>query len=180
MILYGSGEEQIQFGFDDGLRAYETRKTFEGVVTNLERRWKETDSDWARDEISRFMSNTPCKACGGFRLKPEALAVKVDHVHIGLVSAMSVRQAQAWFEALPEKLDAKRNEIAARILKEIRERLRFLVDVGLDYLTLVAQFGHLVGRREPAHPPCLADRLGPDRRALCAGRAFDRPAPARQ
>jgi excinuclease ABC subunit A len=145
VILYGSGQEQIRFSFDDGLRAYETRKTFEGVVTNLERRWKETDSEWAREEISRFMSNTPCKACGGFRLKPEALAVKIDDCHIGEVSALSVRQAQHWFERLPERLDAKRNEIAARILKEIRERLRFLVDVGLDYLTLSRNSGTLSG-----------------------------------
>ncbi|MDQ0468785.1 excinuclease ABC subunit UvrA [Labrys wisconsinensis] len=145
VMLYGSGSDEIKFSFDDGLRAYETKKTFEGVVTNLERRWKETDSDWAREEISRFMSNTPCKACGGFRLKPEALAVKIDQCHIGMASALSVRQAQAWFEALPEKLDAKRNEIAGRILKEIRERLRFLVDVGLDYLTLSRNSGTLSG-----------------------------------
>ncbi|MFO0346991.1 MAG: excinuclease ABC subunit UvrA [Labrys sp. (in: a-proteobacteria)] len=145
VILYGSGEEQIRFEFDDGLRAYETRKTFEGVITNLERRWKETDSDWAREEIARFMANTPCQACGGHRLKPEALAVKVNGAHIGHVSQMSVREAQGWFEHLPEHLDAKRNEIAVRILKEIRDRLRFLVDVGLDYLTLARNSGTLSG-----------------------------------
>jgi excinuclease ABC subunit A len=145
VILYGSGEEQIRFDFDDGLRAYETKKTFEGVITNLERRWKETDSDWAREEISRFMANTPCQACGGHRLKPEALAIKIDGAHIGHVAQMSVREAQGWFEQLPERLDAKRNEIAVRILKEIRDRLRFLVDVGLDYLTLARNSGTLSG-----------------------------------
>jgi excinuclease ABC subunit A len=145
VFLYGSGEEQILFSFDDGLRSYETRKAFEGVVTNLERRWKETDSEQAREDIGRFMANTPCKACSGFRLKPEALAVKIAHNHIGNVSAMSVRQAQAWFEALPAELNAKHNEIAVRILKEIRERLRFLVDVGLDYLTLARNSGTLSG-----------------------------------
>jgi excinuclease ABC subunit A len=145
VFLYGSGEEQILFSFDDGLRSYETRKAFEGVVTNLERRWKETDSEQAREDISRFMANTPCKACAGFRLKPEALAVKIAHNHIGHVSSMSVRQAQGWFEALPAELNAKHNEIAARILKEIRERLRFLVDVGLDYLTLARNSGTLSG-----------------------------------
>jgi excinuclease ABC subunit A len=145
VILYGSGTEQIRFAFDDGMRAYEAKKVFEGVVTNLTRRWKETDSDWAREEISRFMSSTPCKACNGHRLKPEALAVKTGGCHIGEVSALSVRSAQDWFEALPERLDAKRNEIAARVLKEIRERLRFLVDVGLDYLTLSRNSGTLSG-----------------------------------
>ncbi|MEW9304372.1 excinuclease ABC subunit UvrA [Labrys neptuniae] len=145
VFLYGSGEEQIVFSFDDGLRSYETRKAFEGVVTNLERRWKETDSEQAREDISRFMANTPCKACAGFRLKPESLAVKVTHKHIGEISAMSVRQAQHWFEALPAELNTKQNEIAVRILKEIRERLRFLVDVGLDYLTLARNSGTLSG-----------------------------------
>ncbi|CAM5766701.1 UvrABC system protein A [Labrys miyagiensis] len=145
VFLYGSGEEQILFSFDDGLRSYETRKAFEGVVTNLERRWKETDSEQAREDIGRFMANTPCKACAGFRLKPEALAVKIADNHIGHVSTMSVRQAQTWFEELPARLDAKRNEIAIRILKEIRERLRFLVDVGLDYLTLARNSGTLSG-----------------------------------
>ncbi|PRH84911.1 excinuclease ABC subunit A [Labrys okinawensis] len=145
VFLYGSGEEQIVFSFDDGLRSYETRKAFEGVVTNLERRWKETDSEQAREDISRFMANTPCKACAGFRLKPESLAVKITHKHIGEISAMSVRQAQHWFEALPAELSAKQNEIAVRILKEIRERLRFLVDVGLDYLTLARNSGTLSG-----------------------------------
>lgn len=145
VFLYGSGEEQILFSFDDGLRSYETRKSFEGIVTNLERRWKETDSDQAREEISRFMANTPCKACGGFRLKPEALAVKIDGSHIGHVAGLSVRQARTWFEDLPARLDDKRNEIAMRILKEISERLRFLVDVGLDYLTLARNSGTLSG-----------------------------------
>ncbi|GLS19133.1 UvrABC system protein A [Labrys miyagiensis] len=145
VFLYGSGEEQILFSFDDGLRSYETRKAFEGVVTNLERRWKETDSEQAREDIGRFMANTPCKACAGFRLKPEALAVKIAHNHIGHVSTMSVRHAQVWFEALPAELNAKHNEIATRILKEIRERLRFLVDVGLDYLTLARNSGTLSG-----------------------------------
>ncbi len=126
------------------------------------------------------MSETPCKACNGFRLKPEALAVKIDGQHIGEVSRLSVKDALAWFSALPSRLSQKQNEIAPRILKEIRDRLTFLLDVGLEYLTLARASGTLVGRRKPAHPPGLADRLRPDRRALCAGRAVDRPAPARQ
>ena len=145
VILFGSGEDAIRFSYDDGLRAYEVRKPFEGVVKNLERRYIETESDWAREEIGRFMSATPCAACNGFRLKPEALAVKIDGQHLGQVSELSVKDAVGWATALPARLDAKRNEIASRILKEIRERLVFLSDVGLDYLTLSRGSGTLSG-----------------------------------
>ena len=143
-ILYGT-DEKIGFHYDDGLRSYNTTKTFEGVVPNLERRWKETDSAWAREEIERYMSAAPCPACNGYRLKPETLAVKIAGHHIGEVSQMSISAAGDWFGALPEKLNAKQNEIAVRILKEIRERLRFLNDVGLDYLTLSRNSGSLSG-----------------------------------
>src|SRR5690606_29796742 len=91
------------------------------------------------------MSAHPCPACNGYRLKPEALAVKIAGLHIGEVTEMSIRRAGGWFEALPEQLNEKQNEIAARILKEIRERLRFLNDVGLDYLTLSRNSGSLSG-----------------------------------
>ena len=101
VILYGSGSEAVRFAYDDGLRAYEVKKPFEGVITNLERRYKETESDWAREEIARFMAETPCAACGGKRLKPEALAVKIAGSDIGDVTALSVREARGWFEALP-------------------------------------------------------------------------------
>ncbi|MGO8737689.1 excinuclease ABC subunit UvrA [Rhodoblastus sp.] len=144
-ILYGSGDQDILFSYADGLRAYEVKKPFEGVIRNLERRYLETDSDWAREEISRFMSARPCDACAGFRLKPEALAVKIDHRHIGEISELSVRDAAIWFKELPKRLDAKRQEIAARILREIDDRLKFLVDVGLDYLTLSRGSGTLSG-----------------------------------
>ncbi|MFG1286466.1 excinuclease ABC subunit UvrA [Xanthobacter versatilis] len=145
VLLFGSGTEKITFAYDDGMRAYETSKTFEGVVRNLDRRWKETDSDWAREEISKYFSTVPCKACSGYRLKPEALAVKVAGKHIGEVGELSVRAASAWFEALPGALTDKQNEIAGRILKEIRERLIFLLDVGLEYLTLARASGTLSG-----------------------------------
>jgi excinuclease ABC subunit A len=145
VILYGSDEEPIRFSYDDGLRAYDVKKPFEGVVRNLERRYLETESEWAREEIGRYMAATPCTACKGYRLKPEALAVKVGGCHIGEVSELSVKAAAEWFTALPDRLDAKRNEIAARILKEIRERLAFLVDVGLEYLTLSRGSGTLSG-----------------------------------
>ncbi|ARN83776.1 excinuclease ABC subunit A [Methylocystis bryophila] len=144
-ILYGSGDEEIRFTYDDSFRSYDVKKPFEGVVPNLERRWLETESEWSREEIGRYMSATPCKACAGFRLKPEALAVKIAQKHIGEISETSVRAAADWFSALPEKLNKKQNEIAYRILKEIRERLTFLIDVGLDYLTLSRSSGTLSG-----------------------------------
>ncbi|HTR13279.1 MAG TPA: excinuclease ABC subunit UvrA, partial [Roseiarcus sp.] len=144
-VLFGSGDEEIRFAYDDGLRAYEVKKPFEGVVSNLERRYRETESEWSREEIQRYMSATPCEACHGFRLKPEALAVKIDGQHIGEVSLLSVKTAIEWAQGLPQKLDAKRNEIADRILKEIVDRLVFLRDVGLDYLTLARSSGTLSG-----------------------------------
>jgi excinuclease ABC subunit A len=144
-ILHGSGSESIRMAYDDGLRAYEVRKPFEGVVPNLERRFKETESDWAREEISRFMGESPCVACGGKRLKPEALAVKIAGSDIADATALSVRDAGLWFGDLPGRLNQKQNEIAGRILKEIRDRLTFLVDVGLEYLTLARASGTLSG-----------------------------------
>jgi excinuclease ABC subunit A len=145
VMLYGSGEEPIRFAYNDGMRAYEVKKPFEGIITNLERRYKETESDWSREEISRFMSETPCSACDGHRLKPEALAVKIAGEHIGSVAKLSVKEAALWYEALPGRLTGKQNEIAGRVLKEIRDRLRFLNDVGLEYLTLSRGSGSLSG-----------------------------------
>ena len=134
-----------RFSYDDGLRAYEVKKPFEGVIRNLERRFLETESEWAREDIGRYMSSKPCNACNGYRLKPEALAVKIDMQHIGQVSELSVRKAAQWATDLPQHLTKKQNEIASRILKEIRDRLTFLVDVGLDYLTLARGSGTLSG-----------------------------------
>jgi excinuclease ABC subunit A len=145
VILFGSGEDEVKFAYDDGLRSYQVKKPFEGVVRNLERRYLETESEWAREEIGRYMADTPCAACEGHRLKPEALAVKIDGKHIGEIAQLSVRHAAQWAMDLPQHLDKKRNEIAGRILKEIRERLIFLVDVGLDYLTLARNAGSLSG-----------------------------------
>ncbi|MER0239205.1 excinuclease ABC subunit UvrA [Fulvimarina sp. MAC8] len=145
VILNGTGKDKVEFRFKDGLRAYSTTKTFEGVVPNLSRRWRETDSAFMREEIERFMSATPCPACNGNRLKPEALAVKISGQHIGEVADLSIRNAAEWFENLPQSLSDKQNEIAVRILKEIRDRLRFLNDVGLDYLTLSRSSGTLSG-----------------------------------
>ncbi len=144
-VLHGTGKTEIDFHYDDGLRSYKTRKTFEGVIPNLERRWRETDSSWMREEIEKFMSSSPCEACGGNRLKPEALCVKLNGKHISDITQLSIKNAAIWFDELPETMDEKQNEIATRILKEIRERLKFLNDVGLDYLSLSRNSGTLSG-----------------------------------
>ncbi|RIA55130.1 excinuclease ABC subunit UvrA [Dichotomicrobium thermohalophilum] len=145
IILFGSGKEEITFVYDDGLRSYETTKPFEGVIPNIQRRWRETDSAWVREELSRYQSDHPCSTCNGYRLKPQALAVKIGGKHIGEVADMSIRDAAAWFANVPDALSAQRQEIAARILKEIRDRLKFLNDVGLEYLTLSRGAGTLSG-----------------------------------
>ena len=145
LIFYGSGGDSVRFTYADGARSYDVNKPFEGVIRNLERRFKETESEWAREEIGRFMAETPCETCGGTRLKPEALAVKIEGQRIADVTALSVREAQGWFAALSERLDPKRREIAKRILKEIVDRLSFLVDVGLTYLSLDRASGSLSG-----------------------------------
>jgi excinuclease ABC subunit A len=123
VILNGSGDDEITFTYDDGVRHYSTTKPFEGVINNIERRWRETESSWVREELSRYQSDQYCEACKGYRLKSQALAVKIAGLHIGQVTDMSIREACRWFDELPEKLTPKQNEIAARILKEIRERL---------------------------------------------------------
>jgi excinuclease ABC subunit A len=144
-ILFGSGDEEITFTYQDGMRTYSTVKAFEGVVRNIERRWRETDSEWVKEELSRYQAAHPCGTCGGYRLKPQALAVKVGGKHIGEVTELSIRHANQWFAELPKTFSSKQSEIATRILKEIGERLQFLVDVGLDYLTLSRNSGTLSG-----------------------------------
>ncbi|MFZ9447339.1 MAG: excinuclease ABC subunit UvrA [Alphaproteobacteria bacterium] len=144
-ILFGTGGEAVEMTFSDGLRSYATSKPFEGVIPNLDRRWKETDSAWLREELGRFQASRPCSACGGHRLKPEALSVRIDGLHLGEVAEMSIERAASWFSALGARLAPKQREIAARILKEINERLGFLVNVGLEYLTLARSSGTLSG-----------------------------------
>jgi excinuclease ABC subunit A len=144
VVLYGT-KEKIKFTYEDGLRTFETTKSFEGVVPNLERRWRETDSNWVRDDLARFQSAQPCETCGGKRLKPEALAVKIGKLDISEASHKSIRLAADWFDSVAENFTPREKAIAERILKEIRERLRFLVDVGLDYLTLDRASGTLSG-----------------------------------
>ncbi|HUA52429.1 MAG TPA: excinuclease ABC subunit UvrA [Candidatus Sulfotelmatobacter sp.] len=144
-ILFGTGETPVTMRYNDGLRSYETKKPFEGVVPNLERRWRETDSAWVREELARFQNFRACDACGGYRLKPEALCVKIGTKHVGEVTDMSILEAERWFKALPQVLGEKQREIAYRILKEITERLTFLNNVGLEYLTLGRASGTLSG-----------------------------------
>jgi excinuclease ABC subunit A len=135
-ILHGTGSEVVTLKYKDGLRAYEVKKPFEGVIPNLERRYRETDNPWVREDLARYQADKPCHACGGHRLKPQSLAVKVAGCHIGEASALSIRRARDWFSAVEDTLTPQRKEIARRILREINDRLQFLVDVGLDYLSL--------------------------------------------
>jgi excinuclease ABC subunit A len=135
-ILFGTGETEIAFAYKDGVRSYTVTKPFEGVIRNLQRRWQETDSAWVREEMARYQAEKPCAICHGARLKPEALAVKIAGKNIAEASELAIRQAQAWFATVAASLTPQRLEIARRILREINERLQFLVDVGLDYLTL--------------------------------------------
>ena len=152
VFLYGSGKEEIKFRYDEGGRVYEVSRVFEGVIPNMERRYRETDSNWIREEFERYQNNRPCGACGGYRLRDEALAVKIGPsddperlLHVGQVVEMSIREAFDWCKTVPEHLTTQKNEIARAILKEIRERLGFLNNVGLEYLTLSRSSGTLSG-----------------------------------
>ncbi|MFV0244487.1 MAG: excinuclease ABC subunit UvrA, partial [Qingshengfaniella sp.] len=145
VFLHGSGEEEIAFRYDDSGRVYQVSRTFEGVVPNMERRYRETDSAWVREEFERYQNNRPCGSCGGYRLRPEALAVKIAGLHVGQVVEMSIREAHDWCLSVPDALSTQKNEIARAILKEIRERLGFLNNVGLEYLTLSRNAGTLSG-----------------------------------
>jgi len=135
-ILTGSGKEEIEFQYKDGVRSYSVSKPFEGVLRNLQRRWQETDSAWVREEMSRYQAEKPCAVCHGARLKPEALAVRIAGQNLAQAAELPIRRALEWFKAAEATLTPQRAEIARRILREIIDRLQFLVDVGLDYLTL--------------------------------------------
>ena len=153
VFLYGSGKEEIKFRYDEGGRVYEVTRVFEGVIPNMERRYRETDSNWIREEFERYQNNRSCGTCNGYRLRAEALAVKIgpanggknELLHAGQVVQMSIREAFEWCTTVPEHLTIQKNEIAKAILKEIRERLGFLNNVGLEYLTLARSSGTLSG-----------------------------------
>jgi excinuclease ABC subunit A len=145
LFLHGSKGEEILFRYDEGGRIYQVSRVFEGIIPNMERRYRETDSAWSREDMERFQNNRPCGACEGYRLKPEALAVKIAGLHAGHVVRMSISEALAWVETVPSHQTGQQNEIGKAILKEVRERLGFLVNVGLNYLTLSRAAGTLSG-----------------------------------
>ena len=145
IILHGSGDQSVEMVYDDGLRSYKTRKPFEGIIPNLARRYRETDSNWVREELEKYRTVQPCDACTGKRLKPESLAVKIVNKDISDIAALSIGDAVMWFQELSNSLTAKEQEIASRILKEINERLGFLNNVGLNYLNLSRNSGTLSG-----------------------------------
>ena len=145
VILFGSDEEEIKFNYDDGYEKYSHKKTFEGVINNLERRFLESDSEWKREAIAEYQSDSACEGCNGNRLKEEALCVKIDNLNISEVTKKSILDASKWFKELEVKLDKRQFKIAEHILKEINERLNFLLNVGLDYLTLSRESGTLSG-----------------------------------
>ncbi len=145
IILYGSGSKIVPLAYDDGKQEYEIKKPFEGVVPNMERRWRETDSSWIREDLAKYQTVTTCDVCEGYRLKPEALAVKIGGKHISEITRLSISDAESWFAGLHKNLSKKQNEIARRILREINERLGFLNNVGLEYLTLARSSRTLSG-----------------------------------
>jgi excinuclease ABC subunit A len=145
VFLYGSGAEEILFRYDEGGRVYQVTRTFEGVIPNMERRYRETDSNWIREEFERYQNNRSCGKCGGYRLRAEALAVKISGLHAGQVVQMSIKEAFDWCQSVPIQLGKQKLAIAGPILKEIRERLGFLNNVGLEYLTLARNSGTLSG-----------------------------------
>ena len=145
VFLRGSGTDEIKFRYDEGGRVYQVERPFEGVIPNMERRYRETDSNWIREEFEAYQNNRSCGTCGGYRLRAEALAIKIGPAHVGQVVQMSIKEAYDWCLTVPDSLSKQKNEIAVAILKEIRERLGFLNNVGLDYLTLVRNSGTLSG-----------------------------------
>ena len=145
IFLYGSDSEEIDFRYDEGGRVYNISRAFEGVIPNMKRRYTVTDSSWVKEEFERYQNNRPCSVCNGYRLKPEALAVKIGKRHVGEVVRMSIKEASNWVKEIPLMLTDQKNEIARTILKEIEERIGFLNNVGLGYLTLSRNSGTLSG-----------------------------------
>ena len=145
IILDGSEDEKITFNYDDGSRTFKTTKPFEGILNNLKRRYLETDSNWMREEIEKYQSKSNCSKCNGYRLKEEALCIKINKSNIGDISKLTIDEAILWFGNLQKKLSKKDTEISRNIIKEITERLFFLKNVGLNYLTLSRESGTLSG-----------------------------------
>ena len=179
-LLHGSGDDEIKFSYEDGVRSYDTKKPFEGVITNLERRYRETESEWAREELAKYFSDIPCAAATAIASSPRRCASRSAASISARSRELSVKRAGEWFETVPKALNAQQNEIAAP-RAEGNPRAAVLPARRRPELSHArARLRHALRRRKPAHPPRLPDRLGADRRALRAGRALDRPAPARQ
>ena len=145
VLLYGSGTEIIEMIYSDDRKEYKVEKPFEGIIGNIQRRWRETDSNMVREELGKYQSSSECEACAGYRLKQEALVVRINDKHIGQITEISIADSYAWFKELPDKLNGKQQEIARQVLKEITERLGFLNNVGLSYLNLSRKSGSLSG-----------------------------------
>ena len=145
IILYGTGAEEVKFSYTDQSRTYKVTKPFEGIIPNLERRVRETDSPWVREEVGKYQTSVVCEVCNGRRLKPEVLCIKIADQDISQASDVAISQALDWFKNVPKHLTKQQNEIASRILKEIIERLQFLNNVGLGYLSLSRASGTLSG-----------------------------------
>ena len=169
-LLYGTGDEVLELSVSR-ISGGVMRQPFEGIIPNLERRYRETNSDWSRGEIEEVMSESPCPACHGRRLRPEVLAVTLGGLNIAEFAEKSVVKAMEFLHTL--RLSEMQHKIGDRVIKEIMDRLGFLQSVGLEYLTLLALVRHAVGRREPAHPPRHADR--PRRSWACCISSTSRP-----
>ena len=166
--MYGSDEEEIKFSYDDNYQSYTTKKTFEGVINNLERRYLETDSEWKREEIAQYQSESNCEKCKGQRLKEEALCVKINELNISEVTKKSIDDAKKWFDNLNSVLNEREKKIATHILKEINERLNFLLNVGLNYLTLSRESGTLSGGEVTKNSTCLTNWFWINRCFVCS------------
>lgn len=145
IILYGTGEEEVEIEYDDNSRTFTVTKPFEGVINNLQRRWEEDDSPWIREELQKYQGLTDCSACSGHRLNKEALCIKIVDKNIGEVANLTIIEAVKWFSSIHTKLSKTQNQIAERVLRELNKRLEFLSNVGLDYLTLDRESGTLSG-----------------------------------
>ncbi|AZL15495.1 excinuclease ABC subunit UvrA [Rickettsiales endosymbiont of Stachyamoeba lipophora] len=145
IIFFGSGTEEIEMTYTDGIRKQVVTKPFEGLVGNIDKRYKEADDNSLKEELEKYQSTRACQTCNGYRLKQEALCIKINDLSIGQVCRFTIGDMTKWFETLPEYLNGQQNQIAEKIIKEIGERLQFLQNVGLDYLTLSRESGTLSG-----------------------------------
>ena len=167
IILYGSDEEEIRFSYDDGYESYSTKKTFEGVINNLERRYLETDSEWKREEIAQYQSETNCEKCKGMRLKDEALCVKINKLNISEVTEKSIDLAQKWFADLENILNEKEKKIAQHILKEINERLKFFIKCWFKLFNFIKRIWNIIWRRSAKNKTCITNWIRFNRSSLC-------------